>query len=94
MYNYILKRLLLIFPTLFGSAIFVFFLLRAIPGDICELRLGGTGGFVDPEAVKVCSAELGLDRPMLVQRGHQGLKGTTCIKNVIDQQHVTSGQIG
>ncbi|MGC6391257.1 MAG: ABC transporter permease [Alphaproteobacteria bacterium] len=67
MYNYILKRLLLIFPTLFGSAIFVFFLLRAIPGDICELRLGGTGGFVDPEAVKVCSAELGLDRPILVQ---------------------------
>ena len=39
MYQYILKRLLLLFPTLIGAAILVFFLMRLIPGDVCELRM-------------------------------------------------------
>ena len=44
MYRYILKRLLLVIPTLFGAAVLVFTLLRLIPGDICELLLAGSGG--------------------------------------------------
>ena len=38
-YQYIVKRLFLMIPTLIGAAILVFFLLRLIPGDICELRM-------------------------------------------------------
>ena len=37
MYKYIIKRTLLVIPTLIGAAALVFFLLRMIPGDVCEL---------------------------------------------------------
>ncbi|MDX1374674.1 MAG: ABC transporter permease [Burkholderiales bacterium] len=67
MYQYILKRLLLLFPTLIGAAILVFFLMRLIPGDVCELRMAGTGSYFDKDALKVCQNELGLDRPMMAQ---------------------------
>ena len=67
MYNYILKRILLMIPTLFGAAFLVFFLLRLIPGDVCELRLAGTGLYVDPEEIKLCREKLGLEKPMYMQ---------------------------
>ena len=70
MYRYILKRLLLIIPTLFGAAVLVFVLLRLIPGDVCELRLAGSGGYFDPSALKICRHTLGIDQPMIVQFGH------------------------
>jgi peptide/nickel transport system permease protein len=67
MYTYTIKRLLLMVPTLIGAAVLVFLLLRAVPGDICELRLAGTGGYFDKEALEICQKELGLDQPMFVQ---------------------------
>jgi peptide/nickel transport system permease protein len=67
MYKYIFKRLLLMIPTLFGAAVFVFFLLRMIPGDVCELRLAGTGLYADPAEILLCQKNLGLDQPLLVQ---------------------------
>lgn len=67
MFNYIIKRLLLMIPTVFGAALVVFFLLRLIPGDVCELRLAGSGAFVDEEALAVCRAELGLGKPVIAQ---------------------------
>jgi len=67
MYQYIVKRLLLMVPTLIGAAILVFFLLRMIPGDICELRLAGEGGYVDQSAIDLCRTTLGIDQPMFVQ---------------------------
>ena len=69
MYRYILKRLLLVIPTLFGAAVLVFALLRLIPGDICELRMAGTGGYFDESALEVCREEMGSNQPMLVQFG-------------------------
>ncbi|MDD9902526.1 MAG: ABC transporter permease [Rhodospirillaceae bacterium] len=69
MLKYTIKRILLMLPTLFGAAVLVFFLLRLIPGDVCELRMAGEGGFVDDEAIQVCQEELGLDQPKLVQFG-------------------------
>lgn len=56
-------------PTLIGAAILVFFLLRLIPGDICELRMAGTGGYFDKEALAICQTELGLDQSIMVQFG-------------------------
>ncbi len=54
-------------PTLFGAACLVFFLLRLIPGDVCELRMAGEGGYVDEDAIKTCQHDLGMDRPKFVQ---------------------------
>src|SRR5487761_2506530 len=67
MYRYIVKRVLLVIPTLIGAAILVFTLMRLIPGDICVVRLGSGGSTFDPRAVAACHVELGLDRPVLLQ---------------------------
>ncbi|MBL95154.1 MAG: peptide ABC transporter permease [Magnetovibrio sp.] len=67
MYKYIIKRLLLMIPTLLGAAVLVFFLLRLVPGDVCEVRLAGTGLYADPEEVLLCQKNLGLDQPLMVQ---------------------------
>ena len=67
MYQYIVKRLLVMVPTLIGAAIVVFFLLRMIPGDICELRMAGEGGYFDAEALATCRENLGIDKPIMVQ---------------------------
>jgi peptide/nickel transport system permease protein len=67
MYQYIIKRVLLTIPTLIGAAALVFLLMRLIPGDICLVRLGGGGASFDPRALAACHAEIGVDRPMIVQ---------------------------
>jgi len=67
MYFYIFKRLLLMIPTLLGAAALVFVLMRLIPGDICVMRLATGGGSINPEVLKSCRLELGMDRPVLVQ---------------------------
>jgi peptide/nickel transport system permease protein len=67
MYRYIIKRLLLVIPTLLGAAALVFVLMRLIPGDVCVVRLGSSGGTFDPKAIALCHTELGMDRPLVVQ---------------------------
>jgi peptide/nickel transport system permease protein len=67
MYQYIAKRVLLVIPTLIGAAALVFILMRLIPGDICVVRLGSGGGSFDPRAIALCHAEIGIDRPLIVQ---------------------------
>jgi peptide/nickel transport system permease protein len=65
--HYILKRLLLMIPTLFGVALLVFFLLRVAPGDIVELKYAGSGTFAPKEALDRERAQLGLDKPLAQQ---------------------------
>ncbi|MDP6768593.1 MAG: ABC transporter permease [Arenicellales bacterium] len=67
MHKYIAKRLLLMLPTLVGAAILVFFLLRAIPGDVCEVRLAGSGLYVDEAEIELCREKLGLAKPLIAQ---------------------------
>jgi peptide/nickel transport system permease protein len=67
MLRYIVRRFLLMIPTLFGVAVLVFLLLRAMPGDIVELRMLMDGGQVSPEALATERARLGLDQPLLYQ---------------------------
>ena len=67
MYTYIVKRMLMVFPTLFGAAVVVFLLLRLIPGDVCMLKFGGEGGYADPEQIKQCQDMLKLTDPKIKQ---------------------------
>ena len=67
MWQYILKRLLLMIPTLLGVALLVFLLLRVAPGDIVELKYAGSGTFAPKEALDRERAQLGLDKPMAQQ---------------------------
>jgi peptide/nickel transport system permease protein len=67
MFTYVIKRLLLMVPTLIGAAVLVFLLMRAIPGDVCVLRQATGGGNIDPQVLANCRAEIGTDKPMWVQ---------------------------
>jgi len=69
MIKYLFKRFVLLIPTLLGAAVLVFFLLRLVPGDVCEIRLAGTGLYADPVEIALCRKDLGLDQPMIVQFG-------------------------
>ena len=66
---YIIRRLLLIIPTLFILTILVFLSLRFIPGDIIDViqfRMASGGIKVDRDALE---RRLGLDVPVYVQYG-------------------------
>ena len=61
MWQYVIKRLVLMIPTVIGAAFVIFFLLRAMPGDVCELKLGGEGAYVDEAQIELCREQLGLN---------------------------------
>jgi peptide/nickel transport system permease protein len=67
MYRYIIKRVFLVIPTLIGAATLVFIMMRLIPGDICLVRLGGGGTSFTAQALAACHAEIGINRPWLLQ---------------------------
>lgn len=69
MWQYVVKRLLMMIPTVVGAAFVIFFLLRALPGDVCELKLGGEGAYYDEEQINICRENLGLNKPLLAQFG-------------------------
>jgi len=69
MWQYIVKRLFLMIPTVIGAAIIIFILPRMMPGDICELKFAEASSY-SVEQVDLCRQNLGLNDPMLVQFGH------------------------
>lgn len=66
MQNYILRRILLIFPILLGLSVFVFVLIRLAPGDPATFYLP-PGESVDPDIRIRVRERLGLDQPIHVQ---------------------------
>lgn len=83
MFNFILKRIGVVIPTFLGITLLTFALIRMIPGDPVELMAGERG--VDPARHAELMAQLGLDKPVLVQYWHylsnifQGDLGTSLI---------------
>ena len=68
MWRYIVKRLLLMLPTLIGAALVVFLLMHVIPGDVALLILGGDqGGDINPRELAKLRDQLGLNRPLYEQ---------------------------
>jgi peptide/nickel transport system permease protein len=66
MVKYIVKRLLLLIPTIFGVITLVFFMIALSPGDPARVMLGERASAEQLEKLRV---ELGLDKPLLVQYG-------------------------
>ncbi|SEC88724.1 peptide/nickel transport system permease protein [Rhizobiales bacterium GAS191] len=64
MHSYILRRILLMVPVLFGVTVIVFLVISLIPGDPAKAILGT---FATPENVAKVNQDLGLDRPLPVQ---------------------------
>jgi peptide/nickel transport system permease protein len=64
MTTYILKRLLTLFPILFGISVVVFLILHLVPGDPALIMLGTDA---TDEAVRALRVSMGLDKPLPVQ---------------------------
>src|SRR5205085_2436232 len=62
--SFILRRLLLAIPTLFGAVTVVFVLMRVVPGDPAIAILGEQAS---PRAIAELHRQLGLDDPLAVQ---------------------------
>jgi peptide/nickel transport system permease protein len=63
-HRYIINRVFLMIPTLFGVAVITFVLLRVVPGDVVLLKLAGDGGRVEESVLQQERARLGLDKPI------------------------------
>ena len=64
MRQYVLKRLLLVVPTLLLITVMLFALIRSIPGDVVVLMFEEKAYAKDLDALR---AKLGLDRPLYMQ---------------------------
>jgi peptide/nickel transport system permease protein len=70
---YLLKRILMMIPTLLGITIITFVIVRLAPGDPAAMRVGSaaSGGLVDQQMAKAIiektRVEFGLDKPIPVQ---------------------------
>ena len=65
---YIVRRLLLIIPTLFLVSVFIFIILRLLPGDVALIILTGGGTTqIDPQQYAELKEQLGLNDPWHVQ---------------------------
>lgn len=66
MLRFILRRLILIVPVLFGLTALVFAIARLLPGDPVALAAGPNA---TPAEIAAYGKEFGLDRPLIVQYG-------------------------
>ena len=64
MSKYVIKRVLLMFPTILGAGVIVFLMMRLLPGDICLVRVAGDGMGVSEEALAICRETFGLDKSL------------------------------
>jgi dipeptide transport system permease protein len=83
MFSFLLKRISVVIPTFLGVTLLTFALIRMIPGDPVELMAGERG--VDPVRHAELLAQMGLDKPLLIQYWHyltgifQGDLGTSIV---------------
>jgi len=64
MFNYILRRVLLLIPLLLAISVVVFFMIHLIPGDPVQIMLGNKGTAEDAARLR---SELGFDQPLHIQ---------------------------
>ena len=67
MQGYIIRRLLLIIPTLFLLGTILFMMLQFIPGDVASTLLASEENAASPEAIAELREELGLSDPLYAQ---------------------------
>src|SRR5262252_2929932 len=65
MSRYLIRRLVLLLPTLLGVTVVVFVLVRLLPGDAATLQLQDAKASAADEAA--LRAQLGLDKPIFAQ---------------------------
>jgi peptide/nickel transport system permease protein len=71
MYSYIIRRLLLMIPTVFFVTLMVFTTIRLVPGSVIDIMVAnyGTFGTVTETDKQAIEHRLGMDVPIIVQYG-------------------------
>ena len=62
--KYVIKRICIMALQLIGVVVFVFFILRLLPGDPAIIQ---AGPFATEEAIEITRREMGLDKPLIEQ---------------------------
>ncbi|RPH50151.1 MAG: ABC transporter permease subunit [Desulfobacteraceae bacterium] len=88
MIKFILRRIAMIIPTFIGITLLTFSLIHLVPGDPVELIAGERG--ITPARHAELKAELGLDKPMLVQYANyiRGILHGNMGKSIVTKQPV------
>jgi peptide/nickel transport system permease protein len=64
LFQYVLRKLLVSIPVVWGVVTVIFILMAVVPGDPARIMMGQRG---DPETLARIRADLGLDKPLTVQ---------------------------
>ncbi|MFN8418747.1 MAG: ABC transporter permease [Anaerolineae bacterium] len=67
MFGYLLRRLIILVPTLIGVSLLIFLAIRSIPGDQITATLGTEAGMLTPAQRDSLRRYYGLDRPVVEQ---------------------------
>lgn len=67
MTSYVIRRVLLIIPTVFFALSFLFFLFFTLPGDPVNLIAGGGNRVVNPVTIEQVTERYGFDKPLVIQ---------------------------
>lgn len=105
MHTYILRRVIMSVPTIFGVTVLIFLAMRVLPGDPAAM-LGGEGGgpVLSAQQVEAARKALGIDRPLHIQyvewignvlRGDLGksFSGDTPVATIVMARAPISAQI-
>ena len=66
MSKYILRRFILLVPTLIGTSLLIFLMVRLMPGDIVDVLVGADSS-ATPEAKAELRRKFGIDQPIPIQ---------------------------
>ena len=66
MHRYVIRRILLLIPILFGIIFLVFFILSFLPGEAARMIMGVEA---TPAMIEMFNAEFGLDQPFFIRFG-------------------------
>ncbi|MGC8678255.1 MAG: ABC transporter permease [Fervidicoccaceae archaeon] len=64
LWSYIIKRFLLLIPTLLGASVIIFLMIHMLPGDPAQILAGPEATLQDIQNMRI---RLGLDKPLPVQ---------------------------
>jgi ABC-type dipeptide/oligopeptide/nickel transport system permease component len=85
--SFVLRRLLLAIPTLFGVLVVAFLLLYVAPGDPVQSMVGERA---DPETIARLRAQLRLDDPLLSRFGHYA---ASAVRGDLGNSYITNRPI-
>ncbi|MTT30493.1 ABC transporter permease subunit [Terrilactibacillus sp. BCM23-1] len=67
MFQYIIRRILIAIPVLFGVTVFTFFVINMAPGNPVDMYVNPSA---TPQQIALAKEQLGLNDPLWVQYGH------------------------